>query len=731
MVPGDDETTGLGLLTNWSAFNLRNFTGTFSNIRDVILRDNSWVSRTADFSGALGFGAGKINHIYFYNAIDTTSPTANPTTTAIYSLGNSAPYSLYRSDTAASFTTSSDPNDLCFLTIKNRLFVAGNGITPIIATRYPTQTNYSWGKAGPTSDLSYTAYTQLTVAPTKVFFQATNGGTTAGTPTITAAAGTPYTASTTWDGKTVIFDNSETYTISTSTTTVLTLTTNAANTKATKNVEVHYGNLSWDTVPPKYAYAYYNPTTGHVTAASPVLQLTEQNMANVNVAVNNIIGTGDSNYTKIILFRTARNGGVLYPLKLDSAHGGSATVDANGLITNNVGTFSYWDAQPDTKLGAVIGLFDSSTLILNQPAPSDIKFMEYWSGRVWCNTLSQPWRLQFTGDSRQIPLGVAEESWPATNFRDIPANDGQITGMRVVGGTLLVCTNKAIYYVSGNNEGDYTLVRLSSRGQGVNYFAIDEHPGDSTEESASAIYVSSDNRMWRHFPGGKVVDIGWPIQDKLDAVQRTGTNRPFLVKVTPLNKNWICVLAIRNQANTGYVTFFYDFDTKAWYDWGYGAIGSSTIANAVGAGYNYAQNKTSVYGGSNSAPTIYLIQDDTTASGLQATWTSQALDFGSRRAKKTIESINVYVSDDTLSGWQVQVQYDQAGGFVAFTKDTISGSPRYRGPGVMMFSTPSPKQFHSAEIKLIWGTTTGTPPKVYRVEVVYHPESTGEAGSPS
>lgn len=729
---------GRGLLTNWSPFNIGNYENSFSNMRDIAIRDNSWVCRAGDVSTAFPAGTGIVQHVYFYNAIDTTNAAAPTTSDAIWSVGNSSPYTLWFRDhtgTNNTVTTTTDPNDLCFLTIKNRCFVAGNGCTPRIIADYPSYSTYSWGKAGPTNDLTYVGYVQASNATTKVFYQATNGNTTATNFTITATAGTPYTASPTWDGKTVIFDGTEIYTIATSTTTVLTLSTPTPNNKANKNVEVHYGSLSWGVNPPKYAYAYYNPTTGHITNISPVLTISEQNMSNVNVALGNIVGTGDSNYTRIIIFRTARDGGTLYPLFLDVSNGGSGTVNADGTMTNSLGTLTYFDAQPDAKLGEVLGLFDASALILNQPAPTNIKFMEYWNQRVWCNTISTPWRLQFTGDSGQIPLGVSEESWPATNYRDITATDGQITGLRVVGDSLLVCTNKAIYYVAGSTENDFNLVRLSSRGQGVNHFAIDEHPGDSTNQSASAIYVSSDNRLWRHYPGGTVEDIGWQIQNQIDTVQRTGTNRPFIVKVAPLNKNWLLILGIRNQANTGYNAFFYDFDRMTWYDWGYGGIGSSNTANCFGAGYLYQLSKNSIYGGSNtgSPPTFYDIQSAAPfTGGIQPTFTTQALDLGSRRAKKSIEAIALYVSDDSLSGWAVQVQYDQAGGFVSYTKDTVSGTPRYRGSGVMFWSPPAPAQFHAMELKVIWGTTAGsTPTKVFRAEIIYRVESTGEAGSPS
>jgi hypothetical protein len=117
---------------------------------------------------------------------------------------------------------------------------------------------------------------------------------------------------------------------------------------------------------------------------------------------------------------------------------------------------------------------------------------------------------------------------------------------------------------------------------------------------------------------------------------------------------------------------------------------------------------------------------------MQPTFTTQPLDFGAPQAKKTIEAVNIYVSDDTLSGWSVQVQYDRAGGFVTYPKATIAGSPRYKGSGVMSFSCPAPKQFHFAEIKVIWGqSSTSAQPRVMKAEIVYRVQSTGEAGTPS
>ncbi len=733
-----------GLQTAWSPFNMSSYENSFSNFRDIVIRDNAWISRFTDFSGSIGYGSGAIQHLYFYNVIDTATASATTNTALVSSIGNApGPYALWLEVPGSghtSITSTADPNDLCFRTIKNRCFVAGNGTDPLILTVFPSVNAYSWGKAGPTNDLSYTAFTQANNTDLGILFEPALASGTGGANTITDSGMHPYHASPAWDGKTAIFDNgtypTDFYTIATSTTSVLTLTENLSGTGARnlKNVEVHYGSLSWGNISPKYAYAYYNPVTGHITNISPVLNVSEQNMKNVNVMISGIQCTNDPNYTKIVLFRTLlADGGTMMPMRCDlsSTQTGTATIDATGFIENTgVLAVTYQDFQSDNEVGNLIGAFDAAQLINNQPAPEDIQFFEYWDQRVWANTLSEPWRLRFSGDSIQIPLGVAEESWPDLNYLDIPANDGKITGIRVVGSSLLVCTNSCIYYVDASGGG-YRLVRLSSRGQAVNHFAIDEHPGDSTTESASAIYVGADNRLWRHFPGGKVVDIGWQIQDKLDVVQRTGTNRPFIVRVLPLGKNWVGVVAIRNQANTGYNVFFYDFDASLWYDWGYGGIGSSTLTNAIGGGFNFVQNENAIYAGGNTSNTVYLIQDEANSSGLQPTFTTQPLDFGAPQAKKTIEAINVYVSDDSLTGWSAQIQYDRAGGFVAYPRATISGSPRYKGSGVMSFSCPVPKQFHFAELKVIWGTSTSVLVRTMKAEIVYRVQSTGEAGTPS
>lgn len=725
LIPADER----GLLTNWSPYNMGNFANSFGNFRDIVIQNNAWQARTSDTNTSFsGIAAGQMNGIYYYNAVDTSSTTSTPVTLPMYHIGSGATRTIYFSaGTAVANTTA--PHQPVFLTIKNRMYIAGATMTPVISGNFPIIGTQNWGKAGPITDLTYDPLNvKASNTAAKIFYQAANG-TSTGVATIAAAAGTPYTASPTWDGKSVLFDNGTTYTIVSTTTGVITTTINVPA-AATKDVQVFYGNLTWTTQGPSYAYAYYNPTTGHISNIGPVLTVSEQNQKNVNIAIRGIQGTNDAtNYTRIVLFRTQMDsGGTLTPLFLDSAHGGTATIDASGMIVNNTaGTLTYFDGQPNSKLGTTLGAFPAPTI--NDPPPSDIKYMEYWDQRVWANTSSLPWRLRYSGDGGQIPLGVPEECWPAANFLDAAATDGIITGMRVVGDTLLVCTDKNIYYVSSSG-GAYRLLKLSSRGRGVEHFAIDEHPGDTTSESASAVYVSRDKRLWRHFPGGRVEDIGYQIQDKLDASPNVAN--AYLVKVLATRKSWLLCLGIKDGSNAQYNFFFYDFDTRAWYDWGYGAIGSANPGYCVSGGYNYGTGVNDLLVGHPTNPNVYSIQVGTDAQTLQPTFTTQQLDMGSRRALKTLVGANVYVSLDTLTGWDCQFQLEGTGGFTGMTRVTTTGTPRFGGANIIKYAMPVAKQFHAAEIKVIWGlATAGLQPRVYRVELIYRVESTGEAGAPT
>jgi hypothetical protein len=750
-----------GLITSKQYAALGEFTDSLSVANGIYSENDSWIVQNVSGSLTFGVGSSPTWAQHFYNAIDTTSATASPQTIWLTHLGSNTSYTgsatLYRQDTAAAVTvngvnfTTTKPHDVFFLNVKNRCFVAGSAlgasVVPTVITKYPSATSYPWGKGGAQTDLTYDAYTQATNANTKVFYQAANGNATAGVNTITAAAGTPYTASPTWDGKTVIFDNGtggvDSYTISTSTTTVLTLTANitGAGARNGKNVEVHFGELSWGTIPPSYAFAYYNPATGHISSINPILTLSDQSVSTVRVRLNGIAGTNDTtNYTRIVLFRTARDGGVLFPLKLDvggGGGGGEVTVNASDfmIVNNYSGSLSYNDFQPDQRLGGILGRVQAPTL--NDPPPADLIKTAYWNGRIFGISASVPWRLRFSQHPAEVGLGVAEECWPAINFYDIPSDDGFITAVKAVSGGLLVCTERFTYFMGGNNLSNFQLVRISTRGSGVSQYSIDEHPGDADAGSSSIIYVSRDRRMWRQYGGGQIVDIGWPIQNTLDQIDFT-SNRPVIIRVFNRRKKWFCALGIAGISPDGnYLWLFYDFDYQQWSDL------SQTVAglwSGVVSGIYYTGSTTAGEGYyfqalASGTTTNALLAGVTSLVVSGSTIASQHLDFGDPEALKTISEIAILgylVAGDTLG-----VEYDRSTFVTSYNKLTEVATSRASG-GVLAdlierFMPPAPKQFRTARIVFNpgGGAPGSTPYAIQRIIVRYKIATSGATGVPN
>ncbi|MGH9845205.1 MAG: hypothetical protein ACREEM_41340, partial [Blastocatellia bacterium] len=325
---------GRGLFTAWSRFSFADFFDSYSAWRDTLIQDNSWRNAIGTLGSVLptggGLGSGPVWAIYIFNSIDTTSSTAQPVSVGLAHVGGTVnpvggTATLGRYDTNSAVLSTTAPHELCFLTIKNRVFIAGATLTagakPTIVTKYPTATFYNWGIAEPVASLSYTAYTTSGLAAAdypalRLYYNP--GGTGTGitttintTPIASAGAGS-FDATGKWDGKTLLVNNgTETYRINTITSaTAGSITTNATVSRGPDAAyEVHYGRLTWGEEPPQYAYAYYNPTTGHSSSRSPVLLLSEKNMSDVGVEITGIPLTNDPNYTHVILFRNDVTGG--------------------------------------------------------------------------------------------------------------------------------------------------------------------------------------------------------------------------------------------------------------------------------------------------------------------------------------------------------------------------------------------------------------------------------------
>lgn len=143
-------------------------------------------------------------------------------------------------------------------------------------------------------------------------------------------SGTAFVTGSAWVGKRYVIDG-RAYTIAAvGATNQLTLTEQFKEETA--------AGLSWSVYPgvgdwvegPQYAFAFYNPTTGHISNISPIFQVVEKNQFGRTITVT-IAGSAAINaaynagYTEIQLFRTPLNGAQLVALNEKLASNNTTT----------------------------------------------------------------------------------------------------------------------------------------------------------------------------------------------------------------------------------------------------------------------------------------------------------------------------------------------------------------------------------------------------------------------
>ena len=129
--------------------------------------------------------------------------------------------------------------------------------------------------------------------------------------------------------------------------------------------------------------------------------------------------------------------------------------------------------------------------------------MAYWDGRLWVAGPQDPAALHYSCDRTQCPFGIPEESFPDTNVLRIPAADGCVRGLRLIGEQLLITTERWAYTIAGNNESNYRLVRISTRMGGVGEYQMDEFVSDVEGGGALIVFVGTDARVYAMPLGGQ------------------------------------------------------------------------------------------------------------------------------------------------------------------------------------------------------------------------------------
>jgi hypothetical protein len=410
-------------------------------------------------------------------------------------------------------------------------------------------------------------------------------------------------------------------------------------------------NTTGATTGPTYAYAWYDPETGHMSNISPTFQIPKPtllqtgyaNFANLTPVFNIDPGqiaypsgydyltpSGDAiRFSHIVFFRTLSTGSsTLYPIGslqpfvgkvhpgLPSTRGswnpgplhGWMGLPSNMSVPGAVAGQQWYDFSSDTDL-ILAGGFRAPQFTNSKPMvllrggitqPGYPYQLAYWDRRCWVVNTQEPDKIAFSCDDAQCPLGIPEESYPPTNFLRLPAEDGQVQGMRTLGDWLLITTNRFAYIVAGNNESNYRLMKISSSMPGVGTYQMTEFPTYSGAEGepATLFFVGRDRIVYQWTVGTNVMPISKPVQDYFDTVINSASIGTYRGSRLHAVSAWGRRLVVFSPSS-GQLLQVYDIDNQIWSSMfisdGSGSAGAAPIA------------MTTVYGGNVPVNEIYSV----------------------------------------------------------------------------------------------------------------------------
>ena len=494
------------------------------------------------------------------------------------------------------------------------------------------------------------------------------------------------------------------------------------------------GGLTWLDAGPTYAYAYYDPVTGHMGNISQALTVTETNQTNlysIHFPAGSFatLGTGELRFTEIVIFRTLLDGGsVLFPL-----------ADTNGnfiTIASNVATSVAWDdIYPDSYLINAGGF--QGPVGTNDPPPI-FQHQAYWNGRVWGNPVTDQSSIVFSGDSVQILIGVPEECYPGNNILRIPAEDGRVTGMKLFGDYLIVTTDRYAYYIAGTNETNYQLVKFSSTMFGVGDYQMMEFAGETEDGSPNVVYLGPDWRLYTYSPSNGNVQLSQPIQDVLDAFSSLTTLANVRMRqiIMPGARMLLFCFAPKQ---TGMSDFYaLDYENKVWTRFSFIqtslTVGSESAICPMTAQYITGQTPayyvavSTLVGGTHKASIVQFTMSKfpPSLSSTPAFIRTAPMDFGST-TMKILHEIRIYVSglsalDLANYPWTATIRIDDgrsvrsAEPFVVMMDQYRAVIPTYGTPvdspttAELVWRAALPCMGHRFDIQVTWPANTPTIP---------------------
>jgi hypothetical protein len=450
----------------------------------------------------------------------------------------------------------------------------------------------------------------------------------------------------------------------------------------TRSAQVNFGPISFQNASYTYAVSYWNFTSGHITNPSTVFSVKDgaPNNVNVTVTISNIIATNDTAYNYIILWRSQAGNASLQPLAIlnnDTGNVGNGTITYTDTLGDDTALGTCLAPGQSTGPGKIVAPANGT----NAPPPSDLNFPVYWDGRFWASSQTQIGLLFFSarstfgasttlGANEDINCGVAEECWPPIFTRPIPDADGKITGLRVVGGTLMVLTDKAIYAVYGSNQTNYGLSKVSSKGAGTSHFATCVIPGEDVNASDVLVHFGNDGRLYFLFGSGGDFPVSYPIQPDLEVA---GASAATATVFTMHNSTSTYVGLVPVPGGTLYL---YDLERKIWIKSGFSAYGTGVVEGLLNGAltylfsdYNFGNN---VYYGNQAIGTPAV------GYTILTNWTTFGKD---KKDDKLLASVTVYTNDPAAN---IQCFVSVDGGF-GFQMTQVPSTGTY-GPAFHEFA---------------------------------------------
>ncbi|MEM4134440.1 MAG: hypothetical protein QXV73_04510, partial [Candidatus Micrarchaeia archaeon] len=332
---------------------------------------------------------------------------------------------------------------------------------------------------------------------------------------------------------------------------------------------IYYGELQNIAGAYKYAYAYYNSKTGHMSNLSPIAEIrSPYKKFNICITSWNNLADNDPNYSyeydTIIFFRSVDGGVLLYE-----------TGRISSTFTPSGYNDYYYDNKLDTEIGPTIG-----EQYYNAPPPEFLA-IEEWNGRIWGISALERDKLYYSMDEIQLAsrsnCGRAEECYPATNYLVIPAEDGKITGIKKAGDYLYVATDVSLYVVVGSDEMTFSLEKIFS-GHGIKQEAMCEYSGILSRRPG--LFFISNNYQAFVITPDIIKNVGEPIEDLLKEASYSNSEVSVYKINTALSnsfsiysniyyesikaRNYIIVSFLNsNGARKNYV---YDLEFDEWYE---------------------------------------------------------------------------------------------------------------------------------------------------------------------